>query len=58
MQKIAIIGGIIGMTLANYLDPKKYQVTLLMILLDKQQKPVQGLSLLGCPNAEISSGID
>ena len=29
MQKIAIIGGgIIGMTLANYLDPKKYQVTL------------------------------
>lgn len=29
MQKIAIIGGgIIGMTLANYLDPKKFQVTL------------------------------
>lgn len=29
MQKIAIIGGgIIGMTLANYLDSKKYQVTL------------------------------
>lgn len=29
MQKIAIIGGgIIGMTLANYLDQKKYQVTL------------------------------
>lgn len=29
MHKIAIIGGgIIGMTLANYLDPKKFQVTL------------------------------
>lgn len=29
MQKIAIIGGgIIGMTLANYLDQNKYQITL------------------------------
>ncbi len=27
MKKIAIIGGIIGMTLANYLDPQKFDIT-------------------------------
>lgn len=58
MQKIAIIGGgIMGMTLANYLDQKNIKSPYLTILLDKQQKPVLGSSPRGCPNAETNNGI-
>jgi 2-polyprenyl-6-methoxyphenol hydroxylase-like FAD-dependent oxidoreductase len=58
MEKIVIIGGgIIGMTLANYLDTTKYQVTVVDDLQVKRPKRVPGSFLLGFPNDETSAGI-
>lgn len=57
MKKIAIIGGgIIGMTLANYLDPQKFDITVYDEGLAKRLKRAPGLFPLGYPNVGIRNG--
>lgn len=59
MKKIAIIGGgIIGMTLANYLDTDKFDISLFDDEKIRQLKQVLGLFLLGFLKEEIKSGIN
>ena len=57
MKKIAIIGGgIIGMTLANYLDTDI--LVFLMMRKIRQLEQVLGLFLLGFLKEEIKNGIN
>ena len=58
MEKIAIIGGgIIGMTLASYLDTSKFNVALFDEGTGQATKASAGISPLGCRNAEKNNGI-
>ncbi|GMA55016.1 hypothetical protein GCM10025857_63730 [Alicyclobacillus contaminans] len=58
MQKIAIIGGgIIGITLANYLDTTKYDVTLFDEGKGQATKASAGIISPGYLNVEINAGI-
>jgi 2-polyprenyl-6-methoxyphenol hydroxylase-like FAD-dependent oxidoreductase len=58
MKKIAIIGGgIIGMTLANYLDTDKFEIS----LFDDEKKPLKRVLELfhhGFLKEEIKNGIN
>ena len=55
MKKIAIIGGgIIGMTLANYLDTDKFEIS----LFDDEKKRVLELFHHGFLKEEIKNGIN
>lgn len=57
MKKIAIIGGgIIGMTLANYLDPQKFDITVYDEGLGQATKASAGIISLGYPNVGIRNG--
>ena len=56
--KIAIIGGgIIGMTLASYLDTSKFNVALFDEGTGQATKASAGIISLGCRNAETNNGI-
>ncbi len=58
MEKIAIIGGgIIGMTLASYLDTSKFNVALFDEGTGQATKASAGIISLGCRNAETNNGI-
>ncbi|MBR8695327.1 FAD-binding oxidoreductase [Enterococcus faecalis] len=58
MEKIAIIGGgIIGMTLANYLDTSTFDVALFDEGTGQATKASAGIISLGCQNAETNNGI-
>ena len=58
MEKIAIIGGgIIGMTLANYVDTTKYGITLFDHGIGQATIAVRESFLHGYPKEEIKHGI-
>lgn len=59
MEKIVIIGGgIIGMTLANYLDTTKYQVTVVDDPTGQATKASAGIISPGFRNGETNDGIN